>query len=65
MRRLRFGDKLLRVRDEPEPPPREGYSPPPLFCIHGAGMSSVVFVDLLRRFAPGRIGRLVRWGWTM
>lgn len=54
MRRLRFGDKLLRVRDEPEPPSKEDPRRPPLLCIHGAGMSSVVFMDLVRRFAPGR-----------
>jgi len=54
VRRLRFGDKLLRVRDEPEPPPDAGRGPPPLVCIHGAGMSSVVWMDFVRRFAPGR-----------
>lgn len=54
MRRLRLGDKLLRVRDEPEPPPNPEHSAAPLVCIHGAGMSSVVWMDLLRRFAPGR-----------
>lgn len=54
MRRLRLGDKLLRVRDEPEPPPQEARTGPPLVCIHGAGMSSVVWMDLVRRFAPGR-----------
>lgn len=52
MRRLRLGDKLLRVRDEPDPPP-PGFPAdrdrPPLVCLHGAGMSSVVFVDLVRR----------------
>lgn len=57
MRRLRFDDKILRVRDEPEPPPTAGPGrtlPPPLVCIHGAGMSSVVWMDLVRRLAPGR-----------
>lgn len=51
MRRLRLGDKVLRVRDEPEPPPR---GPVPLVCIHGAGSSSVTFMDLIRRFQGGR-----------
>lgn len=48
MRRLRIGDKLLRVRDEPEPPPgpRAG---PPLVLIHGAGSSSVLWMDVIRR----------------
>lgn len=27
---------------------------PPLLCVHGAGMSSALFIDTLRRFAPGR-----------
>lgn len=56
MRRLRFGDKLMRVRDEPEPPPDPASSStaPALVCIHGAGMSSVVWMDLVRRFAPAR-----------
>jgi pimeloyl-ACP methyl ester carboxylesterase len=48
MRRLRIGDKLLRVRDEPEPPPgpRAG---PPLVLVHGAGSSSVLWMELVRR----------------
>lgn len=54
MRRMRLFDCLLRVRDEPEPAPSGRLAAPPLVCIHGAGMSSVVFMDLLRRFAPGR-----------
>lgn len=54
LRRLRFGDKLLRVRDEPESASSRPGTPLPLVCIHGAGMSSVVWMDLLRRFAPGR-----------
>lgn len=46
----------MRVRDEPEPPPDPGRpsTPPALVCIHGAGMSSVVWMDLVRRFAPAR-----------
>lgn len=51
---MRLFDCLLRVRDEPEPAPSGHLAAPPLVCIHGAGMSSVVFMDLLRRFAPGR-----------
>lgn len=55
MRRVRIFDCLLRVRDEPEPTPSGALAAvPPLLCIHGAGMSSVVFMDLLRRVAPGR-----------
>lgn len=57
MRRLRLGDRVLRVRDEPEPLPGSGDgagAPLPLCCVHGAGMSSVVFMDLVRRVsAPG------------
>lgn len=51
MRRLRLGDKLLRVRDEPEPAPARGT---PLVCVHGAGGSSVAFMDLVRRLPPAR-----------
>src|SRR5262245_17180835 len=51
MRRLRLGDKVLRVRDEPEPPPAR---PAPLVCVHGAGGSSVSFMDLVRRLAVHR-----------
>src|SRR5262245_15672292 len=54
MRRLRIGDKLLRVRDEPEPAPDQSASPSPLMLVHGAGSSSVVWIDVLRRIAPGR-----------
>lgn len=54
MRRLRLGDKILRVRDEPEPPPSPGRSGPPLLCIHGAGMSSVSFLDVVRRLSVHR-----------
>lgn len=41
----------LRLRDEPEsgPPPATA----PLLCLHGAAMSSVVYMDLLRRLTPG------------
>lgn len=52
MRRLKIGGKLLRVRDEPEPPPGRG--PLPLVCVHGAGMSSVVWMELVRRLPPAR-----------
>lgn len=55
VRRLRIHDQLLRVRDEPEPPPSgAAAATPPLLCVHGAGMSSALFIDTLRRFAPGR-----------
>lgn len=54
MRRVRIFDSLLRVRDEPEPAPSGHMAAvPPLLCIHGAGMSSVVFMDVVRRLAPG------------
>ncbi len=52
MKRLKFGDKLVRVRDEPEPAPTRG--PVPLVCVHGAGMSSVVYMDVVRRLSPAR-----------
>ena len=54
MRRLRIGDKTLRVRDEPEPAPDPARGPVPLVCLHGAGMSSVVWMDVVRRLAPAR-----------
>ena len=54
MRRLRIGGKLLRVRDEPEPAPDPKRGPAPLLCVHGAGMSSVVFMDVVRRLPPTR-----------
>ncbi len=54
MRRLKIGGRLLRVRDEPEPPPDPGRGPLPLVCVHGAGMSSVVWMELARRLPPVR-----------
>jgi pimeloyl-ACP methyl ester carboxylesterase len=54
MRRLRIGDKTLRVRDEPEPTPDPRRGPSPLLCLHGAGMSSVVWMDVVRRLPPAR-----------
>jgi pimeloyl-ACP methyl ester carboxylesterase len=48
VRRLKIGDRILRVRDEGEGPR------PPLLCIHGAGSSSVVWMDLVRRASNGR-----------
>ena len=54
MRRLRIGPKILRVRDEPEPPPTHPDAPPPICLIHGAGMSGVVWTDAVRKIAPSR-----------
>ncbi len=48
MRRLRVGDRLVRVRDEGEG------KKPPLVCVHGAGASSVMWMDTVRRLAPRR-----------
>ena len=48
MRRLRIGDRMVRVRDEGEG------SKSPLVCVHGAGSSSVIFMDLVRRLSPRR-----------
>jgi pimeloyl-ACP methyl ester carboxylesterase len=48
MRRLKAGDRLLRVRDE-----GEGKKTPLIF-IHGAGASSVIFMDAVRRLSPAR-----------
>src|ERR1700761_5202700 len=52
MRRLRIGDppnqKNLRVRDEGES------RRPALVCLHGAGSSSVIFMDVVRRLSPQR-----------
>ena len=48
MRRLKIGDRLLRVRDE-----GESKKPPGLF-IHGAGSSSVVWMDAVRRLQTRR-----------
>ncbi|HEY1584784.1 MAG TPA: alpha/beta fold hydrolase, partial [Polyangia bacterium] len=52
MRRLRIGDgndqRQLRVRDEGES------RRPPLVCVHGAGSSSVVWMDVVRRLSPER-----------
>src|SRR5438067_1018445 len=52
MRRLRIGtppnDKILRIRDEGES------KRPPLVCVHGAGGSSVMWMDVVRRLSPLR-----------
>lgn len=52
MRRLRIGagndQRQLRVRDEGES------KRPPLVCVHGAGSSSVVWMDVVRRLSPMR-----------
>jgi pimeloyl-ACP methyl ester carboxylesterase len=48
MRRLLIGDRRMRVRDEGEGPR------PPVVLIHGAGASSVTWIDVVRRLAPKR-----------
>ena len=48
MRRLHAGDRLIRVRDE-----GEGKKPPLIF-VHGAGASSVVWMDAVRRLQDQR-----------
>jgi pimeloyl-ACP methyl ester carboxylesterase len=48
MRRLRVGDRVVRVRDEGES------EKPALVCIHGAGSSSVLWMDVVRRLQPRR-----------
>src|SRR3954468_1398381 len=52
MRRLRIGapndNRSLRVRDEGDG------KKSPLVCVHGAGSSSVVWMDVVRRLSPQR-----------
>jgi pimeloyl-ACP methyl ester carboxylesterase len=48
MRRLRVGDRILRVRDEGEG------KKPPVVLVHGAGASSVIWMSEVRRLAPRR-----------
>src|SRR5438067_7498385 len=48
MTRLRIGDRLMRLRDEGEGPKT------PVVLVHGAGSSSVVWMDAVRRIAPRR-----------
>lgn len=48
MRRLRVGDRNLRVRDEGES------KRPALVCVHGAGSSSVVWMEVVRRLSAQR-----------
>lgn len=48
MRRLTIGDRHLRVRDEGEG------EKSPLVLIHGAGGSSVTWMEVVRRLAPRR-----------
>ncbi len=48
MRRLKIGDRLVRLRDEGE----NGKAP--LLCIHGAAASSVVFMDPVRNLQNDR-----------
>lgn len=54
MKRLRIGPLVMRLRDEPEPPPSPSKSGPPVVFLHGAGMSSVVWMDILRQVSPLR-----------
>jgi 3-oxoadipate enol-lactonase len=49
MRRLMIGDRKVRVRDEGEHPRR-----PPVLLVHGAGSSSVVWMDAVKRLGPRR-----------
>ncbi|HEX2571574.1 MAG TPA: alpha/beta fold hydrolase [Polyangia bacterium] len=49
MRRLLIGDRKVRVRDEGEHPRR-----PPVLLVHGAGSSSVVWMNAVKRIAPRR-----------
>jgi pimeloyl-ACP methyl ester carboxylesterase len=62
MRRLKIGDRLLRLRDEGDDTYR-AYGPPvlrrgprktPLVLIHGAGSSSVLWMDAVRRYKDRR-----------
>lgn len=48
MRRLRIGDRVLRVRDEGDG------AKTPIVCVHGAGASSVIWMDEVRRIAARR-----------
>ena len=49
MRRLLIGDRKVRVRDEGEAGKKA-----PVVLIHGAGASSVVWIDVIRRLAGQR-----------
>lgn len=44
-----IGDRKVRVRDEGEHPRR-----PPVLLVHGAGSSSVVWMDAVKRLGPRR-----------
>ena len=48
MRRLKIGDRLMRLRDEGES------RKPPLVFVHGAGGSSVLWMDQVRRYQDRR-----------
>src|SRR4051794_19481941 len=48
MRRLKIGDRIVRVRDEGDS------KKAPLVLIHGAGSSSVIWIDVLKRLAGRR-----------
>jgi pimeloyl-ACP methyl ester carboxylesterase len=70
MRRLRIGDRMVRVRDEGAPV-RTAHGPtgkrPPVVCVHGAASSSVVWIDVVRRLSSSPTGgtrsrgRAARW----
>ena len=49
MRRLRIGDRVLRLRDE-----GDSKNKLPIVFIHGAGGSSVVWMDVVRRLHSRR-----------
>ncbi len=52
MRRLLVGDRKVRVRDEGEAPISTKKAP--LVLIHGAGASSVIWMDVVRRLSGRR-----------
>jgi pimeloyl-ACP methyl ester carboxylesterase len=49
MKRIRIGDKVVRIRDEGDSTKKL-----PIVFVHGAGASSVVWMDEVRRLSPRR-----------